>query len=97
MLRLIGWLCFASTLPLLQAQSCGFEASRDLGEPCTRSSDCEDDLICSAGVCNSRDAGVQDDASVDDASVDDASVDASVNDASVNDASVNDASVDGIE
>lgn len=57
MLRLVGWLCFASALPLLQAQSCGFEGSRDLGEPCTRRSDCEGRLTCSAGVCSFLDAG----------------------------------------
>lgn len=57
MVRLIGWLCFAFTLPLLQAQSCGFDGERDRGEPCTRASDCEGRLICAAGVCSFGDAG----------------------------------------
>lgn len=70
MLRLIGWLCFSAALPLLQAQSCGFEGSRDLGEPCTRPSDCEEDLTCSAGVCSFSDAGVPADAGLVDAATD---------------------------
>ena len=38
---------------LLQTRSCGFEPSEEkgLGEPCTRSSECELDLVCRDGVC----------------------------------------------
>jgi len=44
--------------------SCGLEVERELGEPCTRDTECTDGLRCLGGVCDTPASdGGQDDAS----------------------------------
>jgi hypothetical protein len=60
-------------LAFLQTRSCGFtpDDKKGEGEPCTRTSECEDSLECRGGVCmpipdaGSEDAGADPDASID--------------------------------
>lgn len=56
-----GWVVLASGLlhAVLTAYSCGDVggAMKDVGEPCTRTSECLSGLVCSAGVCRQTDAG----------------------------------------
>ncbi len=54
---------------LLGTRSCGSEiGDKEAGEPCTRTSECEEELQCVGGTCTANvvDAGI-DDADVDDA------------------------------
>lgn len=46
-------LALAALLALADSRSCGFtpDEGKDEGEPCTRTSECRDDLECRGGVC----------------------------------------------
>ena len=55
---------------LLRGEACGTEVgNKEVGEPCTRDSECRDELECAAGTCREprRDAGVEPDGGITDA------------------------------
>ncbi len=55
----MGWvLATALGLALVATPQCGFEDSTGPGDPCTRDTQCEGELVCVGGVCSeARDAG----------------------------------------
>lgn len=61
-------LALGAILAFAETQSCGFtpDEQKDEGEPCTRTSECRDDLECRGGVCMVE--AIDIDASVPDAS-----------------------------
>jgi hypothetical protein len=69
----VGLVAFASSL-VLSTGSNGCRLSREgkgAGEPCTRTSECEDDLVCASGVCREVSDAGEGDAGASDAGLDD--------------------------
>lgn len=53
-MRRLALVLFALTWPLLLlGETCGTDiGDKQRGEPCTRSSECAEGLVCTAGICD---------------------------------------------